>query len=38
MLKKVIPTFYNAPNPAQVRVRLHRISRLHAGGLFFIRL
>ncbi len=46
MLKKVILAFFNAPNPAQVRVRLRQIKGLHArfaggaslsrfGGLFF---
>jgi len=30
MLKKVILTFFNAPNPAQVRVRLRQMKRLHA--------
>jgi len=30
MLKKAVPAFSNAPNPAQVRVRLRRIKRLRA--------
>ena len=46
MLKKVILTFFNAPTPAQVRVRLRQVRRLRArfaggaslprfGSLFF---
>jgi len=30
MLKKVILTFFNVPNPAQVRGRLRQIRRLRA--------
>jgi len=30
MLKKVVLTFFNAPNPAQVRLRLRQIKRLRA--------
>jgi len=35
MLKKVIRTFFNAPDPAHVRVRLRQINRFRdrfAGG------
>jgi len=30
MLKKAVVAFFNAPNPAQVRVRLRQIKRLRA--------